>query len=418
MSYNFGIQDTTVASAVNTVNYDNRSVQYLIGASTIDPNYSLSYVINTGGTYNINLPNGNYPGQTQNIIVFSNPALASNNVILVYNDAYGNPQTFIFGNIGDMFLLISTTLGWQTIYSLEAQSPVVLSSTFTAYNYDAEMLFEGTVVSQGTSPVSDRGVVYNSSGNPTIEDNYISSGSGLGLYSIIFNFGYHPLIYARAYAINSVGISYGPVRTATPNICLAKGTIISLANGDNKKIEDVTYEDDLIVWNFDDGCFDIAKPLWIKIVEKAKSYNKLVFNDGTILRTINQHRIFNKELGKFTYPMTDDTPIGTTTFNVLSKEITLKSKEVIKEEIEYYNVVTKHHINLFADGILVSCRYNNIYPIDKMKFVKDNRNLRTSEEFQDLSEVYLNGLRLREQQFSKQDITIYIENLEKHKKLY
>jgi hypothetical protein len=40
--------------------------------------------------------------------------------------------------------------------------------------------------------------------------------------------------------------------------------------------------------------------------------------------------------------------------------------------VDYYNVITDYHINLFANGILTSCRLNNIYPIKNMKFVKSN----------------------------------------------
>ena len=34
----------------------------------------------------------------------------------------------------------------------------------------------------------------------------------------------------------------------------------------------------------------------------ALDYNKLVFSDGSVLKTVGQHRILNKEQGKFTYP--------------------------------------------------------------------------------------------------------------------
>src|SRR6185369_581796 len=99
------------------------------------------------------------------------------------------------------------------------------------------------------------------------------------------------------------------------------------------------------------------------------------------LRTSNQHRIFNKELGGFTYPMTEDTPIGTTTFNVVGDEVALVGKRVVNEQLNYYNVISHRHLNLFADGILTSCRYNNIYPIVDMKFVKDDRAVVASEEY-------------------------------------
>ena len=165
-----------------------------------------------------------------------------------------------------------------------------------------------------------------------------------------------------------------------------------------KKIEDLDYDDDLVVWDFDKGCITTAKPLWLMKKQVAEEYNLLKFDDGTELRTIRQHRIFNKQLGKFTYPMTEETPIGTTTFNEEGKEVKLISKEVVKEEVEYYNVISNYHINVFAEGILTSCRLSNLYDIKDMKYVKDNkRELNSREEYKEIPDEYYYGLRIAEQ---------------------
>lgn len=116
-------------------------------------------------------------------------------------------------------------------------------------------------------------------------------------------------------------------------------------------------------------------------------------------------------MGKFTYPMTNETPIGTTTFNINGDEVQLISKEIVNEKVDYYNVITNKHINLFANGILTSCRYNNIYPISDMKFVKDNRSLRHRNEF-NISDRFYDGLRISEQIFDKRDIERYVSRLE------
>ena len=415
-----GIKNILINESINTINYKNREFQTINGNDTINLNYNLCYIINTGGTYNINLPTGSYPGEQKTIIVTSNPALASHNIVLLYNDAYGNPQEFIFGQVGDMFIVVSTTLGWQIIYSLVPQAPVVLSLNFTWTDYNGNMLFQGQVVSQGTSPVYSRGVVYNTTGNPTLFDNIIiaSQPNGLGVYNISFNNGTNTL-YARAYATNSVDTVYGPELSATPRICLAKGTLIRLSNGNDKPIEDINYEDDIKVWNFDEGKFDVSKPLWIKIPETTNEYNLLEFSDGTLLKTINQHRIFNKEQGKFTYAKSVDTPIGTTTFNVSGNEVTLIDVKKIEEVVEYYNIITKYHINIFANGILTSCRYNNIYPITNMKFVKDsvNFNLKTLEDYSGINKEYFEGLRLDEQSFDIKETFWYVNRLEIFKKI-
>ena len=187
----------------------------------------------------------------------------------------------------------------------------------------------------------------------------------------------------------------GVIEIVSP--CLVEDTSITLADGQYKMIQDITYEDNLLVWDFDKGEFASAKPLWIMKERKAIEYNHLVFSDGSELNTVNQHRIFNIEKGMFTYPMTDDTPIGTTTFNDKGECITLVSKEVIEKEVNYYNIITDYCINLFAGTILTSCRLSNIYPVEDMKYVKDNRDIIDYEEFNNIPIEYYYGLRLGEQ---------------------
>lgn len=275
------------------------------------------------------------------------------------------------------------------------------------------------VTSDGGSPITQRGIVFSvgpdvalglSPSNTEIAD----LGDGVGEFTLTnidtsdFLF---ETVYLKAFATNELGTEYSEAISFEPNICLAKGTKILLSNGINKNIEDITYDDNILVWNFDDGKFDSSYPLWIKKQESTKKYNLLKFSDGSELKTISQHRIFNKEAGKFTYPMTNDTPIGTTTFNNLNEEIILISKEIINEEIEYYNLITNYHINIFANGILTSCRYNNIYPIQNMKFVKEKRPTR---EFSDIPNKYVTGLRLYEQKYPLQEIKSYITRLQKY----
>jgi hypothetical protein len=221
-------------------------------------------------------------------------------------------------------------------------------------------------------------------------------------------------INAVAYAINSVGISYSPtVLTWVPTICLAEGTLITLADESTKPIENILMSDLIKVWDFDLGVFASAKPLWIKQKETTTQYNLLTFSDGSTLKTIEQHRIFNKEAGAFTYPMTDDTPIGTITMNEYNQEVTLVDKTVVNETVNYYNVITDYHMNLYANGILTSMRFNNVYNINEMKFVKDNRILRSSTEFADIDSRWVDGLRLREQQQPIEIINRYIARLER-----
>lgn len=205
------------------------------------------------------------------------------------------------------------------------------------------------------------------------------------------------------------------ITAAHSNIpCLLKGTLIRLANGQDKPIEEITYDDELLVWDFDNGKFSSAKPLWIKKEQKANYYFKNILASGKELLTTGQsstgwgHRMFDMDKGKFRY----------TTETVSDRIFTLdgidlhKSCERIEAECEHYNIITEKHFNLFANGILTSCSLNNLYPVKDMKFVKDNREHRLFEAYDVPAELY-KGLRLDEQSGDVEELNKYVNNLVK-----
>lgn len=157
--------------------------------------------------------------------------------------------------------------------------------------------------------------------------------------------------------------------------CLIEGTQITLADGSTKAVENITYDDELLVWNFYAGRFDKAKPTWIKVAEVAPRYNLVKFSNGSEVGFVGAggekgyHRIFNKEAGAFTHTGCKDTPNGTTTFAQDGTFPTVVSQEVIEKSVKYYNVITDKHYNLFANGILTSCRLSNKYRIEDMRYV-------------------------------------------------
>ena len=168
--------------------------------------------------------------------------------------------------------------------------------------------------------------------------------------------------------------------------CLIAGTLITLSNGTTKKVEDITYDDELLVWDFFNGCFTSAKPRWIKIKQTSPIYNKLTFSNGATLGLVGEggtqgyHRIYNKQAGLFTHTGVPETPIGTITFAEDETEPVLIKQELINEEVDYYNIITDKYFNLFANGILTSCKCSNMYRIEDMKYVGER--LMSDEEIE------------------------------------
>lgn len=159
--------------------------------------------------------------------------------------------------------------------------------------------------------------------------------------------------------------------------CLVEGIPITLADRTTKPVEDITYDDDLLVWNFYEGKLDSAKPCWIMKPQTATKYNLCNFSNGSEVgfvgpgEDIGYHRIYNDETKTFTHTGVPETPIGTHTFAEDGSFPELVSQEVIQKDVRFYNIGTTKHINLFANGILTSARISNKYAIQDMKYVGD-----------------------------------------------
>jgi len=174
---------------------------------------------------------------------------------------------------------------------------------------------------------------------------------------------------------------------------IAKDTLISVYEDSQKEIQYISEVELIKVWNFDEGKFDFAEPLFIMGPSVSNEYTKYVFDDGSELKIVGECFIFDKELGVFNNSLS----VGSKSINVNGDEIMLISQEIINGEIEYYTIITNHHMNLFSNGILTSCSYNNLYTIENMMFVKENREPKNRGDFSEINSVTYKGLRISEQ---------------------
>lgn len=197
----------------------------------------------------------------------------------------------------------------------------------------------------------------------------------------------------------------------TSTMCYAEDTLITLSDGTTKMVQDITYDDVLKVWNFDEGKTDTTKPIWIKIEQESPQYALVKLSDGNSIKLVGSdgkyHCMYDVDEQKFNHA------IDCVGHNVYTENgiVKVDSLEIVNEPVKFYNIVTNVHLNCYANHILTSTEKNNIYPINDMKFVKDNREFKPYETFENygISLDDYNGWRLAEQPMSVEECVEFIK---------
>ena len=114
-------------------------------------------------------------------------------------------------------------------------------STIDIIDESSTSLFSGGVITNnGGSPISQRGVCWNTSPNPTIANNFTDDGTGTGNFSShMYPLNPSTVYYVRAYAINENGTNYGNQLVFTTANSDQSADLPAVITGE------ITYEDGL-----------------------------------------------------------------------------------------------------------------------------------------------------------------------------
>jgi uncharacterized protein (TIGR02145 family) len=126
--------------------------------------------------------------------------------------------------------IVGTYYGPQKIFT--TSNGIVTLSTTTPYNISINSAFSGgNITNDGGAFINYRGVCWNTTGMPTITDPKTASGMGIGSFTIeLTGLSLNTVYYVRAYAINSVGVSYAPQMTFTTRNGIATLSTSSVSN--------------------------------------------------------------------------------------------------------------------------------------------------------------------------------------------
>lgn len=162
--------------------------------------------------------------------------------------------------------------------------------------------------------------------------------------------------------------------------CFVEGTLITLADGTQKKVEDINYGDEVLCYDFNEGKQTTAPIEFVMKKMQSNFYYKVSLSDGTELKLVGSngksHRLYNVTKQSFMYPQ--DFEENDYTLKQDGTIATISSIEKVEEKVNFYNISSKDHINVYAENVLTSNRLNNRFEIKNNKFT--DKKLMTDEE--------------------------------------
>lgn len=150
--------------------------------------------------------------------------------------------------------------------------------------------------------------------------------------------------------------------TINRNKCIAAGTLITLADGSQVPVEELTGDEMLLVWNLFTGEFDTAPILFIDSdPEMTYEIINLTFSDGTTVKTIYEHGFWDYDLGEYVYLDKDAAQYIGHWFNKLTTDedgefasvrVQLTNVAITQELTTAYSPVTYGHFCYYVNGML------------------------------------------------------------------
>ena len=168
--------------------------------------------------------------------------------------------------------------------------------------------------------------------------------------------------------------------------CFVKGSLIMMADGSQKKVEDVVLGEEIFVFNHDEGRLDTS-PISYIFYEKQEYINVLyvTFSDGTTIGVCFGHGFFDIELNKYVIITPENVEEYMNhhyyKYEYIDGEYVQKVVQLVKYEIKYelvecYSVASAIHINHVVNGMLaVTDDIEGLY-----NFFEFDENMKYNEE--------------------------------------
>lgn len=140
--------------------------------------------------------------------------------------------------------------------------------------------------------------------------------------------------------------------------CLTPDTMITLADGSAKRVDELADDDQLLVWDFDAGDLAVAPITFFHRVREEAEVLRVSFLDGTSVGVVEEHVFFDLTDRRFVAINSADqeAELAGHAFARLAggriQEVVLGSIRPDGTTDSYYSPVSQKHFNCFAEGML------------------------------------------------------------------
>lgn len=149
----------------------------------------------------------------------------------------------------------------------------------------------------------------------------------------------------------------GTLKKLEADGCITPDTLITLANGSQVRVDSLTGDEQLLVWNLETGKLDSAPIMFVDNEEESEyEVVHLYFSDGTDVKVIYEHGFWDYDLNKYVYlDRYADKYIGHSFAKQSGDKLTkVQLTDVVLETMvtTAWSPVTADHLCYFVDGML------------------------------------------------------------------
>ena len=176
--------------------------------------------------------------------------------------------------------------------------------------------------------------------------------------------------------------------------CVTPDTLITLADGTQVRVDALTGNEELLVWNHETGKLDKTPVAYIvnhNGVISEEEVIRMTFANGSEVKIIGEHVFFDVTLNKYVAIDSNNVDsfightfvaLGSDGNSVERVELVSVSKEIVETEV--YEVVSYKHLTCFTEGILTTSAYLdpllNVFDIDSETLAYDAESVQSDIE--------------------------------------